>query len=255
MANENYIEDLKLDVIDKRVITQREYARNDLDSELEALKTEFERRKFEIQDKYVRKISELNQYENHIQMSDFFCLSDVTNALSQMISNAEGEKYLSHETNIMDENGNLVKTIVSFVREAVVDEVDDKISYKYHINPEFVKEENPDYVYLTEFDEKKYDIRDYFYGLTSVNNSDIMVTFNPYNDYLDSRHVFARIYDPHFEYVNSFMVSATKTKVLYGFEKSDDFAQMAIVHGVGLYKKNNPSSGKGRIKRLFNKNQ
>ena len=33
---------------------------------------------------------DLNHYENDIQMGDFFYLSDLTCALSQMISNAEG---------------------------------------------------------------------------------------------------------------------------------------------------------------------
>ena len=49
------------------------------------------------------------------------------------------------------------------------------------------------------------------------------------------------------------MNTATQSKMLHGFEKTDDFAQMAIVHGVGIYKKNNSRARKGRIKSIFNK--
>ena len=150
-------------------------------------------------------------------MGDFFYLSDLTCALSQMISSAEGEKYLSHKTDIMDKDGNVVKTVVSFVKEDSIDKVDDMIGYKYSLDPESVKEANSDYVYL--------------------------------ND----RHVLGRMYDPHFEYVNNFMNTATQSKMLHGFEKTDDFAQMAIVHGVSIYKKNNPKTRRGRIKSIFNK--
>ena len=116
MANENYIEELKLDIVDSKIEAQRESAKRDLEADLKALADEFEQRKFDILDKYVNRIKDLNHYENHIQMGDFFYLSDLTCALSQMISSAEGEKYLSHKTDIMDKDGNVVKTVVSFVK-------------------------------------------------------------------------------------------------------------------------------------------
>ena len=254
MANENYIEELKLDIVDSKIEAQRESAKRDLEADLEALADEFEQRKFDILDKYVNRIKDLNHYENHIQMGDFFYLSDLTCALSQMISSAEGEKYLSHKTDIMDKDGNVVKTVVSFVKEDSIDKVDDMIGYKYSLDPESVKEANPDYVYLTEYDERNLDdVRDYFLGNIDVRGTEVMVTFNPYNSYLDDRHVLGRMYDPHFEYVNNFMNTATQSKMLHGFEKTDDFAQMAIVHGVGIYKKNNSRARKGRIKSIFNK--
>ena len=254
MANENYIEELKLDIVDSKIEAQRESAKRDLEADLQALADEFEQRKFDILDKYVNRIKDLNHYENHIQMGDFFYLSDLTCALSQMISSAEGEKYLSHKTDIMDKDGNVVKTVVSFVKEDSIDKVDDMIGYKYSIDPESVKEANPDYVYLTEYDERNLDdVRDYFLGNIDVRGTEVMVTFNPYNSYLDDRHVLGRMYDPHFEYVNNFMNTATQSKMLHGFEKSDDFAQMAIVHGVSIYKKNNPKTRRGRIKSIFNK--
>lgn len=254
MANENYIEELKLDIVDSKIEAQRESAKRDLEADLEALADEFEQRKFDILDKYVNRIKDLNHYENHIQMGDFFYLSDLTCALSQMISSAEGEKYLSHKTDIMDKDGNVVKTVVSFVKEDSIDKVDDMIGYKYSLDPESVKEANPDYVYLTEYDERNLDdVRDYFLGNIDVRGTEVMVTFNPYNSYLDDRHVLGRMYDPHFEYVNNFMNTATQSKMLHGFEKSDDFAQMAIVHGVSIYKKNNPKTRRGRIKSIFNK--
>ena len=254
MANENYIEELKLDIVDSKIEAQRESAKKDLEADLEALADEFEQRKFDILDKYVNRIKDLNHYENHIQMGDFFYLSDLTCALSQMISSAEGEKYLSHKTDIMDKDGNVVKTVVSFVKEDSIDKVDDMIGYKYSLDPESVKEANPDYVYLTEYDERNLDdVRDYFLGNIDVRGTEVMVTFNPYNSYLDDRHVLGRMYDPHFEYVNNFMNTATQSKMLHGFEKSDDFAQMAIVHGVSIYKKNNPKTRRGRIKSIFNK--
>ncbi len=254
MANENYIEELKLDIVDSKIEAQRESAKRDLEADLQALADEFEQRKFDILDKYVNRIKDLNHYENHIQMGDFFYLSDLTCALSQMISSAEGEKYLSHKTDIMDKDGNVVKTVVSFVKEDSIDKVDDMIGYKYSLDPESVKEANPDYVYLTEYDERNLDdVRDYFLGNIDVRGTEVMVTFNPYNSYLDDRHVLGRMYDPHFEYVNNFMNTATQSKMLHGFEKSDDFAQMAIVHGVSIYKKNNPKTRRGRIKSIFNK--
>ena len=254
MANENYIEELKLDIVDSKIEAQRESAKRDLEADLKALADEFEQRKFDILDKYVNRIKDLNHYENHIQMGDFFYLSDLTCALSQMISSAEGEKYLSHKTDIMDKDGNVVKTVVSFVKEDSIDKVDDMIGYKYSLDPESVKEANPDYVYLTEYDERNLDdVRDYFLGNIDVRGTEVMVTFNPYNSYLDDRHVLGRMYDPHFEYVNNFMNTATQSKMLHGFEKTDDFAQMAIVHGVSIYKKNNPKTRKGRIKSIFNK--
>ena len=254
MSNAKYIEDLKVDIVDSKIEAQRESAKKDLDADLKALSEEFERRKFDILDKYVNKIKDLNHYENHIQMGDFFCLSDLTCALSQMISSAEGEKYLSHKTDIMDKDGNVVKTVVSFVKKDSIDKVDDVIGYKYTLNPESVKEANPDYVYLTEYDERNLDdVRDYFLGNIDVRGTEVMVTFNPYNVYLDGRHVIGRIQDPHFDYVNDFMNSATQSKMLFGFEKADDFTQMAIVHGVSIYKKNNPKTRKGRIKSIFNK--
>ena len=254
MANENYIEELKLDIVDSKIEAQRESAKRDLEADLQALADEFEQRKFDILDKYVNRIKDLNHYENHIQMGDFFYLSDLTCALSQMISSAEGEKYLSHKTDIMDKDGNVVKTVVSFVKEDSIDKVDDMIGYKYSLDPESVKEANPDYVYLTEYDERNLDdVRDYFLGNIDVRGTEVMVTFNPYNSYLDDRHVLGRMYDPHFEYVNNFMNTATQSKMLHGFEKTDDFAQMAIVHGVSIYKKNNSRARKGRIKSIFNK--
>ncbi len=254
MANENYIEELKLDIVDSKIEAQRESAKRDLEADLQALADEFEQRKFDILDKYVNRIKDLNHYENHIQMGDFFYLSDLTCALSQMISSAEGEKYLSHKTDIMDKDGNVVKTVVSFVKEDSIDKVDDMIGYKYSLDPESVKEANPDYVYLTEYDERNLDdVRDYFLGNIDVRGTEVMVTFNPYNSYLDDRHVLGRMYDPHFEYVNNFMNTATQSKMLHGFEKTDDFAQMAIVHGVSIYKKNNPKTRRGRIKSIFNK--
>ena len=254
MANENYIEELKLDIVDSKIEAQRESAKRDLEADLKALADEFEQRKFDILDKYVNRIKDLNHYENHIQMGDFFYLSDLTCALSQMISSAEGEKYLSHKTDIMDKDGNVVKTVVSFVKEDSIDKVDDMIGYKYSLDPESVKEANPDYVYLTEYDERNLDdVRDYFLGNIDVRGTEVMVTFNPYNSYLDDRHVLGRVYDPHFDYVNNFMNTATQSKMLHGFEKTDDFAQMAIVHGVGIYKKNNSRARKGRIKSIFNK--
>ena len=254
MANENYIEELKLDIVDSKIEAQRESAKRDLEADLQALADEFEQRKFDILDKYVNRIKDLNHYENHIQMGDFFYLSDLTCALSQMISSAEGEKYLSHKTDIMDKDGNVVKTVVSFVKEDSIDKVDDMIGYKYSLDPESVKEANPDYVYLTEYDERNLDdVRDYFLGNIDVRGTEVMVTFNPYNSYLDDRHVLGRVYDPHFDYVNNFMNTATQSKMLHGFEKSDDFAQMAIVHGVSIYKKNNPKTRRGRIKSIFNK--
>ena len=254
MANENYIEELKLDIVDSKIEAQRESAKKDLEADLEALADEFEQRKFDILDKYVNRIKDLNHYENHIQMGDFFYLSDLTCALSQMISSAEGEKYLSHKTDIMDKDGNVVKTVVSFVKEDSIDKVDDMIGYKYSLDPESVKEANSDYVYLTEYDGSKLgNIRDYFYGDLDIHGTEVMVTFNPYNSYLDDRHVLGRMYDPHFEYVNNFMNTATQSKMLHGFEKTDDFAQMAIVHGVSIYKKNNPKTRRGRIKSIFNK--
>ena len=254
MANENYIEELKLDIVDSKIEAQRESAKRDLEADLEALADEFEQRKFDILDKYVNRIKDLNHYENDIQMGDFFYLSDLTCALSQMISSAEGEKYLSHKTDIMDKDGNVVKTVVSFVKEDSIDKVDDMIGYKYSLDPESVKEANPDYVYLTEYDERNLDdVRDYFLGNIDVRGTEVMVTFNPYNSYLDDRHVLGRMYDPHFEYVNNFMNTATQSKMLHGFEKTDDFAQMAIVHGVSIYKKNNPKTRRGRIKSIFNK--
>lgn len=254
MANENYIEELKLDIVDSKIEAQRESAKRDLEADLKALADEFEQRKFDILDKYVNRIKDLNHYENHIQMGDFFYLSDLTCALSQMISSAEGEKYLSHKTDIMDKDGNVVKTVVSFVKEDSIDKVDDMIGYKYSLDPESVKEANSDYVYLTEYDGSKLgNIRDYFYGDLDIHGTEVMVTFNPYNSYLDDRHVLGRMYDPHFEYVNNFMNTATQSKMLHGFEKSDDFAQMAIVHGVSIYKKNNPKTRRGRIKSIFNK--
>lgn len=254
MANENYIEELKLDIVDSKIEAQRESAKRDLEADLKALADEFEQRKFDILDKYVNRIKDLNHYENHIQMGDFFYLSDLTCALSQMISSAEGEKYLSHKTDIMDKDGNVVKTVVSFVKEDSIDKVDDMIGYKYSLDPESVKEANSDYVYLTEYDGSKLgNIRDYFYGDLDIHGTEVMVTFNPYNSYLDDRHVLGRMYDPHFEYVNNFMNTVTQSKMLHGFEKTDDFAQMAIVHGVSIYKKNNPKTRRGRIKSIFNK--
>ena len=255
MANENYIEELKVQIYDS-INSQRNSARKKLDSDLEALKVEYEKKKFELQDSFVSENTGLNHYENYIQMGDFFALSDVTNALSQMISNAEGEKYISHKTNVMDEDGNVLKTVVSFVKEDAVDRVDDMIGYKHSLNPESVKEENPNYVYLTEYDERNLgNVKDYFLGNIDVYSTEAMVTFNPDNEYLDGRHVLGRIYDSHFDYVNSFMDSATRDKLLYGFEKPDDLAQMAIIHGVGIYQKNNPKPRRGRIKSIFNKKQ
>ena len=254
MANENYIEELKLDIVDSRIEAQRERAKRDLEADLKALADEFEQRRFDILDKYINRIRDLNHYENDIQMGDFFYLSDLTCALSQMISSAEGEKYLSHKTDVMDKNGNVVKTIVSFVKEDCIDGIDDKIGYMYSLDPESVKEANPNYVYLTEYDGSKLgNIRDYLHGDLNIHGTEVMVTFNPYNSYLDDRHVLGRMYDPHFDYVNNFMNTATQSKMLHGFEKTDDFAQMAIVHGVGIYKKNHPGVKKGRIRLFSNK--
>lgn len=256
MANENYIEDLKLDIVDSKINAQRENAKKDLEADLKTLREEFEQRKFDILDRYTQKLVGLNHYENHIQMGDFFYLSDLTCALSQMISSAEGERYVSHKTNVMDEDGNVLKTVVSFVKEDALERVDDMIGYKHSVNPDSVKEANPAYVYLTEYDESNLgDVRDYFLGHIDVHSTEVMVTFNSHNDYLDGKHVFGKVYDPHFEYVNSFMNTATKAKLLFGFEKPDDFAQMAIVHGVSIYQKNNPKPRRGRIKSIFNKKQ
>ena len=49
------------------------------------------------------------------------------------------------------------------------------------------------------------------------------------------------------------MNSATKTKMISGFEKSDDFAQLAILQGNTIYRRNNPDARKGRIKKFFDK--
>lgn len=256
MANENYIESVKLDIVGSKIESQRESAKKDLDADLKALSEEFEQRRFDLLDRYTQKLVDLNHLENHIQMGDFFYLSDLTCALSQMISSAEGERYVSHKTNVMDEDGNVLKTVVSFVKEDALERVDDMIAYKYSVNPESVKEANPAYVYLTEYDEKHLgDVRDYFLGHIDVPSTEVMVTFNPYNEYLDGRHVLGRIYDSHFDYVNDFMNTATRSKMLYGFERPDDFAQMAIVHGVGIYQRNNPKPRRGRIKSIFNKKQ
>ena len=256
MANENYIESVKLDIVGSKIESQRESAKKDLDADLKALSEEFEQRRFDLLDRYTQKLVDLNHLENHIQMGDFFYLSDLTCALSQMISSAEGERYVSHKTNVMDEDGNVLKTVVSFVKEDAVDRVDDMIGYKHSLNPESVKEENPNYVYLTEYDERNLgNVKDYFLGNIDVYSTEAMVTFNPDNEYLDGRHVLGRIYDSHFDYVNSFMDSATRDKLLYGFEKPDDLAQMAIIHGVGIYQKNNPKQRRGRIKSIFNKKQ
>ena len=253
MSNENFIEELKID-ISGSIDTQREDARTQLDKDLKALKEEFEKRKFKLQDKYVAEVVRLNHLENYVQMSDFFTLSDVTNALSQMISTAEGERYASHKTKILDEEGNVVKTVVSFVKESAIDGIDETISYKHSLNPECVRKEDPNYIYLCEYDDSKLAARPEVYRHADIKDTDIMVTFNPYNEFLDHRHVLARVNDPRFEYVNSFMSMATQTKMLYGFERNDDFAQMAIVHGTGLYKKNRPRSER-RIKRFFSKKQ
>lgn len=252
MADQNYIEDLKTEIINA-INSQREEARVDLDKDLEALRKQFEKKRFELQDKYINKFRKYNYHENCIQMGDFFCLADLTNALSQMISNAEGEKYVSHKTEILDEEGKVVNTIVTFAKASDVDKVDEKIRYVYSMNPESVKGADSSYVYLCEYDDSNLNFKPYLYGNGEIVNSDIMVTFNPYNEFLDDRHVLANINDPRFEYVNSFMNIATQTKLLYGFERSDDFAQMAIVHGTGIYKKRKSSDRKGRIKSVFNK--
>ncbi len=252
MANENFIEDLKTNIVNS-IDSQRDKAKNDFEDALKELKAEFEKRKFELQDEYVRRISGLNRDENRFQMSDFFTLSDITNALSQMISNAEGERYTTHKTSILDENGNVSKTVVSFVKEEFVDGIDETIVYKHSMHPECVKMPDTRYVYLTEYTERELPVRSYFYGITRYEDSEVYVTFNPHNTYLDSKHVLARISDPHFDYVNSFMDGATKTKMLSGFEKSDDFAQLAIIQGVDIYKKNHPGVKKGRIRLFSNK--
>lgn len=251
MSNENYIEELKGQLVNS-ISSRRDFAREKLDNGLDSLKAEYEKRRFELQDVYVDEITELNQYENYIQMGDFFALSDVTNALSQMISNAEGEKYVSHKTQVSTDDGT-IRTIVSFIKEGSEEWIDDVISSRYIADPESVKGADSSYIYLTEYEDQQLDIRSYFYGITRYEDSEIFVTFNPHNTYLDSKHVKARIYDPHFDYVNSFMDNATKNKILYGFEKSDDFAQMAIVHGDSIYRKNNPNEKKGRIKKFFEK--
>ena len=251
MANENYIEELKVQIYDS-INSQRNSAREKLDSELEALKAEYEKKKFELQDSFVSETTGLNHYENYIQMGDFFALSDVTNALSQMISNAEGEKYISHKTQVVGDNGT-VRTVVSFVKQGSEEWIDDVISSRFIADPESVKGVDSDYIYLTDYEDKELNIRSYFYGITRYEDSEIFVTFNPHNTYLDSKHVIARIHDPHFDYVNSFMNSATKTKMISGFEKSDDFAQLAILQGNTIYRRNNPDARKGRIKKFFEK--
>ena len=48
MANENYIEELKVQIYDS-INSQRNSARKKLDSDLEALKVEYEKKKFEFE--------------------------------------------------------------------------------------------------------------------------------------------------------------------------------------------------------------